>query len=106
MEKYIRTNDDGERVIDYRLLDVTDFANILRDLEVWADEIELDLDDPTFSDTEKVDACNNAAATALYDLDVYDADGVAVEIERDTRQLLADWLGAALLRKYDLAPEF
>ena len=84
MEQYIRTNDDGERVVSYELLDVAARANMLHDVDLWADNIELDLDDPDFSD----------------------ADGATVEIEHDTRQMLIDRLETALLKKYSLTPEF
>jgi predicted protein tyrosine phosphatase len=96
MEQYIRINEFGERVVDYKLLDIASYASLLIDVENLAEDIHLDLDDTDFSDAERCDACNNAAADAITAM-------VDVEIEPDTKAMLIECLEAALLAKYSLA---
>lgn len=103
MKQYIRTNEDGERVVDYSLLDIAGRANLLRDVELWAQNIDLDLDDAEFSEAEKNEACNNAAADTITAMMIYDDDGAEVEIESDTKAMLVERLESALLAKYGLA---
>lgn len=94
-EQYIRTNEDGERIVDYKLLDIATYANLLIDVEDLAEDIDLGLDDADFTDAERCEACNNAAADAISAM--FDA-----EIEPDTKSMLIEVLEEELLAKYNL----
>jgi len=95
-EQYIRINDDGERVVDYKLLDIATYANLLIDVEDLAEDIQLDLDDADFSDAERCEACNKAAVDAISSM-------MDAKIEPDTKSMLIEVLEEALLAKYHLA---
>jgi hypothetical protein len=94
--QYIRINEDGERVVDYKLLDIATYANLLIDVEDLAEDIDLDLDDANFSDAERCEACNKAAVDAISAM--FDA-----EIEPETEAILIEVLEEELLAKYHLA---
>lgn len=102
MEQYIRTNEDGEREVNYDLLDMAARANMLEMADRWAESIELDLDDPDFSEAEKASACNDAAATEVFAAEVFDADGNEIEIEPDTEQMLIDRIENRLRERYGI----
>lgn len=102
MQQYIRTNEFGDRVVDYQLLDIASRDSLVRDVERLAEHIDLDLDDADFSQTEQCEACKNAAADAIAALMIYDYDGSDVDIERHTKSMLIELVEAALLAKYGL----
>jgi hypothetical protein len=84
-EQYIRINEDGERVVDYKLLDIATYASLLIDVEDLAEDIDLDLDDADFSDVAA------DAISAMFD----------VEIEPDTKAILIEVLEEELMAKFE-----
>jgi hypothetical protein len=107
MNKYIRTNDDGENVLDYDKLDIAARVNFLEDAKLAATTIELDLDDPDFSNAEKAEAINSAANWAAYQEFGYleTEDGEEVEIDKPTRQMWIETIISTLAERYNVEIE-
>ena len=59
MEQYIRTNDNGVKVLDYDELDTAARANFLAEVDRWAGNIEVDFSGAIFR-FERVDETVNA----------------------------------------------
>lgn len=104
MKQYIRTNDEGAAVLDYDELDTAAQINFLEDAERAAAALELDLDDPDFSNAEKAESINNAAALAATHAfgDLETKDGEEVEIDPDTQLMFIDAIINVLAERYDV----
>lgn len=97
MDKYIRTNDNEERVLDYDLLDIANRTNFLNDVQRLADDIELDLSDPDFSEAEKNQALNDAASLAVGSIYLDNA-----EIEGETHGWIIERIIRSLAHRYNV----
>jgi hypothetical protein len=87
MYQYVRFNKDGQEVFDYNELSLEQRANFIRDLELIAQDIEVDVDsEPGASNGERAlsieIAARNAVINALYSIDA--------EIDQDTKQIMVD----------------
>lgn len=104
MNQYIRTNDDGENVLDYSYLDTAARINFLNDAEFAAADIELDLDDTDFSNAERAESINDAAnAWANYAFGYLETpDGESVEVDKDTRQMWVETIISELASRYSV----
>lgn len=104
MNKYIRTTDDGEKVLDYTYLDTATRINFLSEAERAAAAIELDLDDPDFSNAEKAEAINSAANVEADHAFGYleTEDGESVEADKDTRQMWIETIVSELAKRYSV----
>lgn len=102
MKRYIRTNDDGDKVLDYDLLDIGARANFLNDLDAWATNMNvmIDFDDPDFSDAEKAASIESHVNVELDHLNLYDADGEEATIEEGTRAWMQEILEGDLSERY------
>lgn len=96
-EQYVKTNTDGELVLDYDLLDIASRSNLLRDLELLSQDVELYLDDEDFTSAEKADALENAAVVEINNLWLDNA-----LIDDDTEDMLVERLARLLARKYEV----
>ena len=104
MNKYIRTNDDGEKVLDYTYLDIAARVNFLNDAERAAAAIELDLDDPDFSNAEKAEAINSAANFEADNAFAYleTPDGESAQVDKDTRVMYVETIISELAKRYSV----
>lgn len=106
MEQYIRTNDEGTAVLDYDELDMAARINFLQDAKQAAAAIELNLDDPDFSNAEKAEALNSAANTdADHAFGYLEKDGQDVEVDKDTRQMWIETIISELADRYSVEVE-
>lgn len=105
MKQYIRTNEDGEKVINYDLLDMAARINFMEDAKRFASEIELGLSDTDFSDGEKAEAINSAATEcagqAFY---VFTDNGDEVLVDSDTKQQWIESVIGELEERYSVSP--
>jgi hypothetical protein len=85
MYQYVRFNKDGQEVFDYNELSLDQRENFIRDLELIAQDIEVDVE-PGASNGERAlsieIAAQNAVVNALYSIDA--------EIDQDTKQIMVD----------------
>jgi hypothetical protein len=85
MYQYVCFNKDGQEVFDYNELSLEQRANFIRDLELIAQDIEVD-SEPGASNEERAlsieIAARNAVINALYSIDA--------EIDQDTKQIMVD----------------
>jgi hypothetical protein len=85
MYQYVCFNEDGQEVFDYNELSLEQRANFIRDLELIAQDIEVDVE-PGASNGELAlsieIAAQNAVINALYSIDA--------EIDQDTKQIMVD----------------
>jgi hypothetical protein len=86
MYQYVRFNKDGQEVFDFNELSLEQRANFIRDLELIAQDIEVDVDSAGASNEERAlsieIAARNAVVNALYSIDA--------EIDQDTKQIMVD----------------
>lgn len=102
MTNYVRTNAEGDRVFDLAELDMAALANLYREIDMLASEIDVDFDfgDPDNGtyDGEVIDMyAMEAIAASLPDCD---EDGHDVAIDEDTRIELAERVAQALAKRY------
>lgn len=104
MKQYIRTNGEGEAVLNYDELDVAARVNFLQDAKLAAGAIELYLDDPDFSNAEKAEAINSAAnVQADHEFGYLETeDGETVEIDAETRQMWVEAVISELAQRYSI----
>jgi hypothetical protein len=85
MYQYVCFNKNGQEVFDYNELSLEQRANFIRDLELIAQDIEVD-SEPGASNEERAlsieIAARNAVINALYSIDA--------EIDQDTKQIMVD----------------
>lgn len=98
MEQYARTNNEGEMVLDYDLLDIAARTNFLQQAELEAAAIELDLTDEDFSNAEKAEAINDAAKLAADNAFAY----VDAEVDTDTKQMFIERIISKLAERYEV----
>lgn len=85
MKQYIRTNEEGKKVIDYDLLDIAAQINFNTDALNFAGDLKIDLSDFTAPERRAAvfDAVN---AQAEFAFEVYDEEGDLVSVSPNTRQ--------------------
>jgi hypothetical protein len=85
MYQYVCFNKDGQEVFDYNELSLDQRENFIRDLELIAQDIDVD-SEPGASNGERAlsieIAARNAVINALYSIDA--------EIDQDTKQIMVD----------------
>lgn len=99
LRKYIRTNNDGDLVLDHHLLDEVsrqDFIEAVKDIAA-STELDFDVNDPDFSEAEVNDGINIAAYVAV--LKCIPDDGY-VYTDRDTKILMAEIIEQELRNRY------
>lgn len=105
MEQFIRTNDDGNTVLDYSELDMAARINFREEIERWAADIEVDVvSEPDASNAERIsaieDTVNHEMRIALQLLN--DVSGEEVEADEDTANIVKGWMVSVLASKYDI----
>lgn len=105
MKQFIRTNDEGNKVLDYDLLDTGARANFIEAAHRWASEITVDVEsEPDASNAEKVEAIDTQAdmtvkSTLTY---LYDDEENSVEIDAETQQMIIDIIANDLAKRYEV----
>lgn len=104
LKQYIRTNDDGEKVLDYYdLLDESDqmgFIEVVKNIAA-STELEFDVNDPAFSEAENIDGIDMAAHFAVLDnLPSFTDDGEDVITEWETEKLMVEIIAQELRDRY------
>jgi len=101
MKQYVRTNEEGDMVLDYDLLDVAARSNFLNDLKAWAGNMEVlvDFEDAEFTEAEKREAIESHVNVEIDHANLT-VDGEEAEIEPDTRSWMQEILEAELFSRY------
>ena len=102
MNEFVRTNDDGENVLDYDLLDLSSRINFQRAVENWATEVQIsfDIDDPDFSEAEILEGFYAEANEAVNRLYVTDAEGNVVDKDGETKIWMVEIVERSLRDRY------
>lgn len=100
MQKYIRTNDEGNEVLDYDLLDMAARVNFTEDVHRIAREFDVDvLSEPDATNAERAEAVNDVANQfvndALYQFDIE-------QVDPDTKNWMVDTIATDLADRYDV----
>lgn len=104
MKSYIRTNDEGAKVLDMNLLDVGATANFYEDLGRWADDLDID-DIDKGSAEERVAWIRSMAEMSvkgLEDYGMYDDEGNEMPIVPETAQFMIDFLIDKMATRYEV----
>ena len=97
MQQYLRTDADGNQVLDITLLDEDARLRFLEDVQRWAETIPVPPGDPAASEDQRYIYIHSAVAAALDEFPFND-DGV--RITRKTEVWMYDVIWAVLEEKY------
>jgi hypothetical protein len=99
-QQFIRTNDEGERVIDYDLLDIGARINFNEAVDRWVASIELDFECDEFTNAEKVEAIDHTVSVNVSNSTILDKDGNEVEYSPDTAHMIRERMAQKLAERY------
>ncbi len=104
MNEYIRTNNEGTKVLDYDELDMAARTNFLTMLDNWADNIDVDLSETDASNAERAEAIDGTVDITVDAALAYlsDDEGDEPEVDDGTKDMIKERISKRLAERYSV----